>query len=270
MNRKVQSAALIVLLVVFVAALAAHILAPADYAQQFREAPNAAPSHRFLLGTDELGRDRLSRLLYGSRVSLLLAPAAAALSTLLAALIGTVAGFRGGALEKITMAAVDLFLSLPWLFLLITVRAMLPLNVAPAISVMVTFALLGMLGWAASARVVCAGVRSLRGSGFMVNARALGSKPARLVMMQLAPNVKPVLWAQFLLSIPAFVLAEANLSMLGLGVAEPLPSLGGLLRELENFSGLAAQPWRLAPLVLLVTCVSAFQIMIAGKEVQTA
>lgn len=266
--KRLQLIAVLLLVMVYGVALGAKILAPADYAMQFREAPNSPPSDRFLLGTDELGRDRLSRLFYACQTSLLLAPAAAALSTLLAAMIGTAAGYTGGWFEKLTMAGVDLFLSLPWLFLIITVRAVLPLDVAPSISVIVTFAILGCLGWAASARVVCAGVRNLRTSGFMLNARALGCQSWRLIAVQLAPNVKPVLWAQFLISIPVFVLAEANLSMLGLGVAEPLPSLGGLMRELENFSGLSAQPWRLAPLIVLFVCVSAFQAFTHGREAQ--
>jgi peptide/nickel transport system permease protein len=266
--KRLQFIALLALVLIYCAALGAKLFAPADYAMQFREAPNAPPSERFLLGSDELGRDRLSRLMFACQTSLLLAPAAAALSTFLAALVGTTAGYMGGWCEKLTMAGVDLFLSLPWLFLIITVRALLPLDVAPAVSVLVTFAILGCLGWAASARIVCAGVRSLRSSGFMLNARALGCRSWRLVAVQLAPNVKAVLWAQFLISIPVFVLTEANLSMLGLGVAEPLPSLGGLMRELENFSRLSAQPWRLAPLVVLFVCVSAFQVFASGREVQ--
>jgi peptide/nickel transport system permease protein len=102
----------------------------------------------------------------------------------------------------------------------------------------------------------------------MLNARAMGCRSWRIAAVQLAPNMKAVLWAQFLVSIPLFVLAEANLSMLGLGVAEPLPSLGGLVRELENFSNLSAQPWRLAPLLLLFAAVSAFQAFAAGREVE--
>src|SRR5271166_1490911 len=104
------------------ACLCAQFLAPAHYATQFRESPNAAPSKRFWLGTDDLGRDRFSRLLYGGRVSLLLAPAAALLSTLLAACIGGLAGSLGGRFERLALAAPDLSLSLPWLFLLLTVR----------------------------------------------------------------------------------------------------------------------------------------------------
>jgi peptide/nickel transport system permease protein len=258
-----------ILATIFLAALAAPTLAPADYAVQFRESPNSPPCHRFILGTDELGRDRFSRLLFGSRVSLLLAPAAAALSTLLAALVGTVSGYVGGTWEKIIMTAVDVFQSLPWLFLLLTVRAMLPLDLPPVTSVVLTFTLLGLLGWATSARVICAGVRTVRNSGFMANARALGSPSRRLIAVQLLPNMTAVLWAQFLVSIPVFVLAEANLGMLGLGVSEPLPSLGGLMRELENISAVAGQPWRIVPLLVLVACVSGFQMLVSGREVKS-
>jgi peptide/nickel transport system permease protein len=241
-------------------------LAPADYAKQFREAPDAPPSKHFVLGTDELGRDRFSRLLYGARLSLLLAPGAALLSTLMAAGIGTVAGYFGGLWEKTILAAIDLFLSLPWFFLLITVRALLPLDVSPVLSVMVTFVLLGILGWAAPARVICAGVRNLRHADFMTTAQAAGSPRWRMIAIQLAPNLKPILWAQFLISIPTFILAEANLSMLGLGVSEPLPSLGSLLKDLESYGGTFSQPWRLAPLFLLMIVVWTFQILLAREE----
>ena len=134
------------------AALGAAQIAPAPYEKQFRESPNSQPCRQFPLGTDELGRDRLSRLLYGTRISLLLAPAAALLATLIAAFAGIAAGMIGGRLEQLILSCVDLVASLPWLFLLIAVRALLPLNVSAYASVGVTFLLLGALGWASSAR----------------------------------------------------------------------------------------------------------------------
>src|SRR5271157_3540096 len=127
-----------VLLLVVGVSLGANWLAPAGYAKQYRDVAGAPPSHQHWLGTDDIGRDRFARVLYGTRISLLLAPAAALLSTLMAALIGGLAGYLGGIWARMAMAVTDLFLSLPWLFLLITARALMPLNVSPLISVMVT------------------------------------------------------------------------------------------------------------------------------------
>jgi peptide/nickel transport system permease protein len=265
--KRLRQLSVVLLFAVVLASLGADILAPAGYATQFREAPNSPPTHSHLLGTDALGRDRLARTLYGTRVSLLLAPAAAFLSTLLAGIIGGFAGYLGGAWQKASMAFTDLFLSLPWLFLLITVRALLPLNVSPIASVMVTFALLGVLGWAASARIVCAGAAGMRDSEYVLLARASGISRMRLLLVHILPNLKPVLLAQFWLSIPIFILAEANLGILGLGVAEPLPSWGSLLRELEDFATFSGEFWKLVPLVLLVIVVTSFQFLISRNEV---
>jgi peptide/nickel transport system permease protein len=254
------------LCLVFLTALGASFIAPWSYEHQFRDDPDHAPSSHYLLGTDDLGRDRFSRLLYGMRISLLLAPAAALLSTLLSALIGGAGAYIGGTWDRLTKIVIDLFLSLPWLFLLLTLRALLPLNAPAATSLIVTFALLGALGWAASARVVSAAVRSLRDSDFILQARASGCNRTRLLLLHVLPNVKPILLAQFWISVPLFILTEANLGMLGLGVNEPLPSWGNLLRELENYTALAQSPWLWAPLMSLVLVVSLFQFILAGEE----
>jgi peptide/nickel transport system permease protein len=260
--------ALGILTLIFSATITSGLRSPNSYSQQFRNSPNAPPSRAFPLGTDDLGRGRLSRLLMGTRVSLLLAPAAALLSTLLAGVVGGVAGYLGGWWERLAIGATDLVLSLPWLFLLLTVRAILPLNVSPLGSVLITFALLGLLGWGAAARVVCAGARSLRTSDFILQARAGGCRAGRVLLVYVLPNLKPALYAQFWISIPAFILAEANLGILGLGVAEPLPSWGNLLRELEHYDCrmLAASPWPLAPLVLMVLVVTCFQILLPAED----
>ena len=252
-------------LIVIVCGLAA-VIAPSGYARQFRDVPNAEPSRQHWLGTDDLGRDRFSRVLYGTRVSLLLAPAAALISSLLAALIGGTAGLLGGWFQRALMATTDLFLSLPWLFLLITVRALMPLNVSPITSVIITFALLGFLGWAAAARVICADARTLRSSDFILLARASGATESHILRRHLLPNLTPIMIAQFWISIPVFILTEANLGILGLGVAEPLPSWGSLLRELESYSSMTASPWRFVPLVLLIVVVSCLHLVITDRE----
>jgi ABC-type dipeptide/oligopeptide/nickel transport system permease subunit len=256
----VRLVALSFLVVLATGCLLADRIAPSGYALQFRDIPDAAPSGQHLLGTDDLGRDRFSRLLYGTRVSLFLAPAAALLSSLLAGLIGGAAGLLGGWIQGVVMAATDLFLSLPWLFLLIAVRALLPLDVEPLASVAITFALLGCLGWAAAARVICADAARLADSEMVLLARASGSGGFRLLWRHVLPNLKPVLAAQFWISVPVFILTEANLGILGLGVAEPLPSWGSLLRELEGYSVLSAQPWQFVPLLLLIVTVICFHL----------
>jgi ABC-type dipeptide/oligopeptide/nickel transport system permease subunit len=265
-----QKIALLALLLVVGASATANWLAPAGYAKQYREATDAPPSRTHWLGTDELGRDRFARVLYGTRISLLLAPAAALLSTLLAAFIGGLAGYLGGAWERMAMAVTDLFLSLPWLFLLITARALMPLNVSPLFSVLVTFILLGLLGWTAAARVLCTSSGSLRTSDFVRQARAAGISGTRLFWIHVVPNLKPVLYAQFWISIPVFILAEANLGILGLGVAEPMPSWGSLLRELEGLVSVGEEPWKFVPLILLVIVVTSFQLLLSRQEEMTA
>ncbi len=254
-----RAVAAALLLAAGLVAVAPRLWAPAHYETQFRDFPDAPPSARFPLGTDSLGRDRLSRLLYGTRVSLSLAPAAALLSCAAAALLGGMAGLAGGWTDAAILAVADLFLSIPWLFLLLIVRACLPLNVSPAASLGATFLLLGLLGWAAPARVVRASVRTLNHSAFLFQARAAGCRPSRLLWRHLLPNVMPVLLAQFWIAVPAYILAETTLGMLGLGVAEPLPSWGSLLRELEG-GGVASQPWLLSTALLVAAVVGSLHL----------
>ncbi len=261
-----QKTACLILALVLGASAAATWLAPGGYAKQDREAIAEPPSHTHWLGTDELGRDRFTRVMYGTRISLLLAPAAALLSTLLEAAIGGLAGYAGGTWARLAMAVTDLFLSLPWLFLLITVRALLPLNVSPLVSVLVTFMLLGFLGWTAAARVLCSSAASLRSSDFVRQARAAGIPAQRLFWVHTVPNLKPVLLAQFWISIPVFILSEANLGILGLGVAEPMPSWGSLLKELQGLVSIGEEPWKFVPLILLVIVVTSFQLLLSRQE----
>jgi peptide/nickel transport system permease protein len=261
-----RKAALAFLVTVYLAGLGAGWLAPAGYARQFRDAPGARPSRAFLLGTDELGRDSFARLLYGSRVSLSLAPAAAALATLIGASIGVTAGYLGGWVDTCLARLIDLFLSIPWLFLLLSVRATLPLNVRPLESVGITFLLMGLLGWAAPAHVLRAAAREIKTEDFMMQARARGCRRLRILAMHLLPNVRPVLAAQFWTSIPIFILSEANLGFLGLGVAEPLPSWGNLLAGLQNIDAVVSCPWRMAPLLLLVAVMTCFHTVVQFED----
>ena len=264
--RKLRVVCAAVLGAIFFVALFAGTFSPYPYAKQFRERPNAAPSSTHLLGTDSLGRDLFARVIYGTRASLLLTPAAALLATLLAGIFGGFAGLAGGWCEKLILAATDLSMALPLLFVLLALRALLPLDLSPMLSVVATFALLGLLGWPSSLRVVWAATKNLRNSDFLMLARATGCGRWRIIVRHLFPNLRPVLFAQFWISVPVFVLTEATLSMLGLGVIEPLPSWGNLLRGLEDISVVSANPWRLTPLVLLILVVICFQFILPAQE----
>ncbi|MBZ5601223.1 MAG: ABC transporter permease subunit [Acidobacteriia bacterium] len=255
-----RTTATVCLALVLSAAATGELWIRSSYAAQDRAAIDASPSARFPLGTDALGRDRLARLVYGTRVSLLLAPAAAIFSCAAAALLGIAAGWMGGMVEIAIMSCADLFLSVPWILLLLIVRAWLPLNVSPAASLAITFALLGVLGWGAPARILRAAAARLKASDFILMAQAQGISPARLLWRHIVPNMMPILLAQFWIAVPVYILAETTLGMLGLGIAEPLPSWGGLLREIEGadpFSRL----WLLAPALLLTIVMASLQIL---------
>ena len=255
-----------ILLIVVGTSLAANILAPNDYAMQSREHANETPSRTFPLGTDELGRDRFSRLLYGMRVSLLLAPLTALLATGIAAGVGLASGYFGGWLDQIATVCMDLFLSLPWLFALLTLRALLPLDIPPWTSLAATFMLLALVGWASGARIVRASVQTLRGEASILHARSYGCSSRRLLWRHLLPNLKPVLIAQFWILVPVFLLAEANLGLLGLGVREPVPSWGDMLVELQNYQRVLESPWILAPAALLVLVIASLHFVVSGTS----
>jgi len=182
-------------------------------------------------------------------------------STALAALIGGSAGFLGGRLGRLASRAIDLFDSLPWLFLLLAARATLPLHVSDAASVGILFALLGLLGWPAPARVMRAEAQSLRGARFVLQARAFGSRGARLLLVHVLPNLGPTLRAQFWVSVPIFILSEATLGLLGLGVAEPLPSWGNLLR--------GSAPAAVAPALLMFVVLGCLHMIFPEREFTT-
>ena len=265
--RAARMAALTIASLIAMVSLAGSLLPRFDYGRQNREHFSAGPSHDHWLGTDAVGRDRLARLLLGTRVSLSLAPAAAALSLLLAFVAGAAPGFAGGVSERVAKTIIDLVLSIPWLFLLLIVRAMLPLNTSPAASATITFLMLGLLGWGVPARILLARARRLRQSEFVLLARASGLPRWRLLLVHVMPNLLPVLVAQFWIAVPVFILAEANLSLLGLGVAEPLPSLGSLLRELETVLSIRGDVCSFGALIVLVVMVSSLQIAFVKHEV---
>jgi peptide/nickel transport system permease protein len=206
-----------------------------------------APGAVFLWGADGSGRDVFSRVLYGGRISLSTGLAAAFLSLALGLFWGTLAGFYGGWVDRLLMRGAELFLALPWLYLLLAVRAFLPLHISSVQAFFLLVILIGTVGWVRPARIVRGVVLSARERGFVVAARGFGASGPYLIRRHILPLTGSVLLTQATILIPQYILAEVTLSFLGLGVGEPVPSWGNMLAEARQYHALISHTWMLAP-----------------------
>lgn len=231
------------------------------------------PARVFLTGTDAFGRDQFSRLLYGGRVSLAAGLLAAALSLLAGTILGAIAGYRGGWTDAVLMRAVELFLALPWLYLLFAVRAFLPLGLEPERAFLTVVAVIGLVGWARPARLVRGVVLSVRERGYVVAARGFGASGFYLLRRHILPETGGVVATQAALLVPRYILAEVTLSFLGLGVSEPAPSWGNMLASLQQYFVLVSYWWMILPaLALIPVCLGYFLIanhLISDKKSAT-
>jgi peptide/nickel transport system permease protein len=206
----------------------------------------------YLLGSDAYGRDQFSRFLVGGQVSLAAGLLGAGLTLFIGLCIGAMAGYYGGWRDTVLMRLAELFLALPWLYLLFALRAFLPLAVSPLEAFFLIIAVIGAVGWARPARLVRGVVLSAKERDFVRAARGFGATDGYLLRRHVLPETSSVLLTQAAILIPQYVLAEMALSFLGLGVPEPLPSWGNLLSSLQQYSVLVSFWWMYLPSLIMV------------------
>jgi peptide/nickel transport system permease protein len=206
----------------------------------------------YLLGTDGFGRDQLSRILYGGQVSLLAGLLGAASTLLVGTFVGALAGFYGGFRDTVLMRLAELFMALPWLYLLFALRAFLPLRVPPVEAFFLIVLVLATVGWARPARLVRGIVCSAKERDFVRAARGFGAGNAYVLRRHILPETKGVLLTQAALLVPQFVFVEMTLSFLGLGIPEPAASWGNLLSALQQYNVLVSYWWMYLPMLAII------------------
>jgi peptide/nickel transport system permease protein len=229
------------------AALLAPLIAPHDPLSQNLDQDLIfySPAHPF--GTDKLGRDILSRTLYGARISLFVGCATVALSVVVGVALGSLCGYAGGWLDQALMRLVDILVAFPGILLAIAFTAVL----GPGIDHVVLA--LCLIGWTSYARLVRGEILALREREFVHAARALGCSPQRIVLCHLLPNLLPPLLIQATFGLAAAIVAEGSLSFLGLGVAPPTPSWGSMLNDGRQFLLVAPHLTTYPGLALMLT-----------------
>ncbi|MEM7169133.1 MAG: ABC transporter permease [Pseudomonadota bacterium] len=218
----------------------------------------AEQGNLFLFGTDRLGRDVLSRIIYGARISLTIGLIGVTISFVLGVIIGGIAGYYGGWVDNITQRVIEIIRSFPEIPLFMTLSALLPPTWSP-IGVFVGISvILGLLDWPGLARAVRSKILSLREEDFTTAAQLMGASPARIIGRHLLPSFTSHLIASATLAIPAMILGETALSFLGLGLRPPITSWGVLLSEAQNINAVALYPWLMLPCVPVILVVLAF------------
>ncbi len=238
------------ILVLIIVALFAPFLAPQDPTRQDLDQDLLAYSSSHPFGTDKLGRDILSRTIYGSRVSLSVGIATVTLSVAIGLVIGSLSGYAGGWVDQLLMRFVDILLAFPGILLAIAFTAVL----GPGLHHVILA--LCLIGWTGYARLVRGEILALREREFVHAAQALGCKPHRVVLRHLLPNLLPPLLIQATFGLAAAIIAEGSLSFLGLGVEPPTPSWGAMLNEGRQFLLVAPHLTAYPGLALMITVVA--------------
>ncbi len=215
----------------------------------------------FLLGTDRLGRDMLSRVICGARISLTIGLMGVAVTFLLGISIGGLAGYYGGWVDNMAQRVIEVVRSIPHIPLWLALSALLPVDWSPLLIYFGITVILGLIDWTGLARAVRSKLLSLREEDFCVAAQLMGASPRRIIFRHLLPSFASHLIASVTLAIPAMILGETALSYLGLGLRPPITSWGVLLNEAQNINAVALYPWLLLPVLPVIIVVLAFNFL---------
>jgi peptide/nickel transport system permease protein len=228
--------------------------------------PEARDVPFFLLGSDRLGRDMLSRIVYGARISLSIGLVGVALSLIFGIILGGISGYYGGMVDNIIQRVIEFIRTLPTIPLWMALAAALPPKWPPEYVYFGITVILSLLGWTGLARVVRGRFLSLREEDFVMAARFCGCSEARIIFRHMVPSFLSHIIASITLAIPNMILSETALSFLGLGLRPPVISWGVLLQEAQNVQTVAFSPWLLLPGVAVVIVILAFNFMGDGMR----
>jgi peptide/nickel transport system permease protein len=226
-----------------------HLICPAENGQLF------------LLGTDRLGRDVLSRIIYGARVSLTIGLFGVAVSFLLGIIIGGIAGYHGGTFDLVIQRIIEVLQSLPSIPLWMALAAIMPVTWSPLVIYFGITIIFGLLDWTGLARAVRSKLLALREEDYVMAAQLMGARSSRIIGRHLVPGFVSHLIASATISIPGMILGETALSFLGLGLRAPITSWGVLLTEARNVSVVALYPWLLFPMIPVILVILAFNFL---------
>lgn len=234
-----------------------HLIGPTEYDGD----PDRVNTPMYLLGADRLGRDVLSRMIFGTRISMTIGLVGVAMSFVLGITLGGLSGFYGGSIDNIIQRMIELLRSIPTIPLWMGLAAALPSSWS---SLQVFFGItiiLSLIGWTGLARVVRGRFLSLRTEDFVLSARLDGNNQMRIILIHMVPSFFSHIIASLTLSIPGMILAETSLSFLGLGLRPPIVSWGVLLQEAQNIRSVSTAPWLLIPGLAVVVAVLALNFL---------